>query len=466
MNLLADARAFHEHGGLLGRVGKPRQLHGERRLLRERHQQLALLHVLGVALKGQHQKADAARAEHQRIDHGADRALTAMKGEHARPDLRLLAGDLEIHGLAQLREPRGERRAVHRHAGGEGRLPELPVAYVRDDAPLLQRVLQHDHRTGDRVELARRLEQHVAHEAVQVGLAGETLEVGADHGVGRGEPGDSFLRGTLALAAHVIDEALAMQRGTDHAGGGLERGQLGSIDGPLLAGVVEAHHPDELARHEDRHDRLGLGADALDARCGVAAGGLVRAEAHAAPGAQLCEHAGELTLVARETALLRQVRRHARPRPLARHHEQRLALRAGARFHDADAIDVGRLPDQPQHTRDGGAHVGGLEQQAARRGGSGEQPLACPQGLVDLAELFRTGSGLGFRFQDGHIRVHVWRYSQAFQGQIGKSSAPRTGSAATDASLYLKRERGGLALGPCRARFPGYFRLHTIMILL
>src|SRR2546430_17711530 len=83
-------------------------------------------------------KADAARAEHQRIDDAADRALAAMKGEHARPDLRFLAGDLEIHGLAQLREPRGERRAAHRHAGGERRLRGLSVAHVRDDAPLLQ----------------------------------------------------------------------------------------------------------------------------------------------------------------------------------------------------------------------------------------------------------------------------------------------------------------------------------------
>jgi len=50
---------------------------------------------------------------------------------------------------------------------------------------------------------------------------------------------DSFLRGALALAAHVIDEALAVQCRSDHAGGGLERGQLGCVDGPLLAGVVE-----------------------------------------------------------------------------------------------------------------------------------------------------------------------------------------------------------------------------------
>src|SRR2546430_10739152 len=54
-------------------------------------------------------RSDAARAEHQRIDDAADRALAAMKGEHARPDLRLLAGDLEIHGLAQLRDRKSTR---------------------------------------------------------------------------------------------------------------------------------------------------------------------------------------------------------------------------------------------------------------------------------------------------------------------------------------------------------------------
>src|SRR2546430_16316575 len=85
-------------------------------------------------------RSDAARAEHQRIDHGADRALTAMKGEHARPDLRLLAGDLEIHGLAQLREPRGESRAVHPHAGRARRPPAPPGAAPRHQAPLVEPV--------------------------------------------------------------------------------------------------------------------------------------------------------------------------------------------------------------------------------------------------------------------------------------------------------------------------------------
>src|SRR2546430_17598198 len=86
-------------------------------------------------------RSDAARAEHQRIDDAADRALAAMKGEHARPDLRFLAGDLEIHGLAQLREPRGERRAAHRHAGGERRLPGPSLAHRREHGAPLQPVL-------------------------------------------------------------------------------------------------------------------------------------------------------------------------------------------------------------------------------------------------------------------------------------------------------------------------------------
>ena len=106
----------------------------------------------------------------------------------------------------------------------------------------------------------------MAHEAVQVGLAGEALEVAADHGVRLGELGDALLGGVLALAAHVVDETLAVQGGADDARRGLKSGELGGVDGAMLARVVEAHHADELTGDEDRHDGLGLGAHALDAR--------------------------------------------------------------------------------------------------------------------------------------------------------------------------------------------------------
>ena len=57
------------------------------------------------------------------------------------------------------------------------------------------------------------------------------------------------------------------------------------VIGAALAGVVEAHDADELARHEDRHDGLGAGADALDAGAALLGVDLGGAQAHAAPGA-------------------------------------------------------------------------------------------------------------------------------------------------------------------------------------
>ena len=101
---------------------------------------------------------------------------------------------------------------------------------------------------------------------MQIGLAREPLEIAANDCVGLGELRDALFRGALALAPHVVDEAFAMQRGADDAGRGLEGRQLGGIDRTPLAGVVESDDTDELAGNEDRHDRLGLGADAFESR--------------------------------------------------------------------------------------------------------------------------------------------------------------------------------------------------------
>jgi hypothetical protein len=88
-----------------------------------------------------------------------------------------------------------------------------------------------------------------------------------------------------------------MQSRADDAGGGLERGQLRSLDGAVLARVVEAQHADEFAADEDRHDRLGARAHAINARQRGATVHLGLAEAHAAAGAQLAGYAFEVALV-------------------------------------------------------------------------------------------------------------------------------------------------------------------------
>src|SRR5438067_2324753 len=107
----------------------------------------------------------------------------------------------------------------------------------------------------------------------------------------------------------------------------------------------------------------------------------------------------------------------------------------------AVSIDVGRLADEPQHPRDRSAHFRRLEQQATRPGGGGQEPLAALERLVDCGELLRTRGGFAFDLEQGNGGIHVRRYSQRFERQIGKFSAPGTGSLPAGGLLYLKGER-------------------------
>jgi hypothetical protein len=109
MDLLADARALHEHRGFLGRVGQPRELHGKCRLLRQRYQQLAARHLLGLAAEGHGKKSNAAAAEHERVEHGTGNAVGAVELEQAGPCPRFHTGDVHIQRLAQIGVARSER---------------------------------------------------------------------------------------------------------------------------------------------------------------------------------------------------------------------------------------------------------------------------------------------------------------------------------------------------------------------
>ena len=303
-------------------------------------------------------------------------------------------GDVHVEHLAHdIPVECGERRTHQGHAARIRRRCQLVVVHVRDDAPLLQRILAHHDIARARPELPRRLEQHVAHEAVQVGLTGEALEVATDHRVRLGKLGDALLGGALALAAHVIDQPLAMERRADHPGRGLERGELGGVDGALAARVVESHDAVELTGDEDRHDRLGLRADALDGG-GLTGGTLALAEGNAATRAQLREHAGVVRLIAGAHGCFAAARTSRAP---AVHSLTTMSSRspsgAGTRLHEVHAVDPSRLADQAEDTRDRGTHIGRFQQQAtgARRGG--EQSLPRLQRLVDLRERLRTGCG-------------------------------------------------------------------------
>jgi hypothetical protein len=57
---------------------------------------------------------------------------------------------------------------------------------------------------------------------VEVRLAGKALEVATDYGIRLGELRYLLFRGTLARAAHIINESLAMEGGTDDTRGCLQ----------------------------------------------------------------------------------------------------------------------------------------------------------------------------------------------------------------------------------------------------
>src|SRR6185312_14849676 len=160
------------------------------------------------------------------------------------------------------------------------------------------------------------------------------------------------------------------------------------------AGVIEAHDTDEFAGDEYGHDGLGLGADAFESgytRIRDRRVALVQADAPSR--AQLRGHRGELTLIARADRGVVDVGRNTVRGPLAHHDQEGLALWAAARQHDVDAIHMGRVAHQAQDLRNGAPYVRRLEEHPARLGGGHEQRLPAPQGLVDLAQLFRTGGG-------------------------------------------------------------------------
>ncbi len=150
-----------------------------------------------------------------------------MKCQHARPDIGGALLDVDVERLELAAEYMRERRALERHARDEGRLRQFAVAHMGEDAPLLQRMLCDDDRAGGGVELARRLEEDVPHEASKVWLAREALEVAADDCIGLGQLSHTFFSGSLPLAANVVHQPFAVQGCTDDAGGGLQGRQLG-----------------------------------------------------------------------------------------------------------------------------------------------------------------------------------------------------------------------------------------------
>src|SRR5262249_19133245 len=214
MNLLSYTGTLDEHRGFLRRVRQACQLHGKRRLLCERHQQLAVLNFRSLATEGQYEESNIAGAKDQRIDQHAAEAFPPMILERTRPDLPVAELGVQVGWLGASAEDFRERGAGERNAGRKWRCRELAFTNVREDPPLLQRVLGNDHRSGGGIELARRLEQHVAHEAVEIGLTGQPLEVAADNGIRLGKLGDLLLGSALTLTTHVINQPLPLPTAT------------------------------------------------------------------------------------------------------------------------------------------------------------------------------------------------------------------------------------------------------------
>ena len=260
-----------------------------------------------------------------------------------------------------------------RQRRGVGRRLEEAVAHISEHAPFVVRGVADDDGAGRGLEPLRGFDEHVAaQKRAELRLRGELLEL-AQH---RGLVGD---QGALALAAHRVDQALAMQRGTDHAGGRLERRELRAADLAPLAVRDEAHHADELRADEDRHERfrivrvagfrgrlLGAVDDAFVAEHGAAAAKVGR-QARMLPAPALERHAFRFLRAVRFAGC-------ARRAPFGG--EREAVAVVGLREHQAHAIGVRGLADELQDFRHGGHHVLGLQQQAARGGRRREQALA------------------------------------------------------------------------------------------
>ncbi len=98
---------------------------------------------------------------------------------------------------------------------------------MREDAPLLEGVFGDDRRPRGGIELTRRFKENVAHEAAEVGLTRQPLEVTADDRVGFGKLRNTLFRCAFTLAAHVVYETFAVHGRTDHTGSRLEGRQFG-----------------------------------------------------------------------------------------------------------------------------------------------------------------------------------------------------------------------------------------------
>src|SRR5207237_9543570 len=136
----------------------------------------------GVAPEAQNEEPDGARAEHEGVDDHADAAFLTVERERPGPQLPLVPDFLlqvEVERLVTQGERVGEGRAGEGHTRRERRRFELAVPDVGDYTPFLRRVLGYDHGARGGVELARCLEQDVAHEAMQVRLARGPLKIAA-----------------------------------------------------------------------------------------------------------------------------------------------------------------------------------------------------------------------------------------------------------------------------------------------
>src|SRR3982750_2030388 len=92
---------------------------------------------------------------------------------------------------------------------------DLAVLGVDENLPLVLIDVEADDERRGRVELTRRIEEHVGDEDARVGRARELHGVRAQPSVRAVQLRQPLLGRTLALAAHGIDQPFAMQRGAD-----------------------------------------------------------------------------------------------------------------------------------------------------------------------------------------------------------------------------------------------------------
>ena len=319
--------------------------------------------------EGENEHTNIAVPKNQRQQVDALMAFALVMLQHARPRQGCEALDGSVERLPARRPEPGKDLGRVRNRCREGRVLDRTGAHMCADTPLVVGNAQHQQRARRRIELAHRLEQHVAVESAPIAGTSKPLDIRAQSGIRLGQLVHALLRRALALGTHCRGQSIPMQCGTDDAGGNLERRYHFRLEFTRSPAIIEADRPGVPAVHHKRHDDRALRATRGNAGR-VLLVAIAGAQMHGLTGAQPLARSPGMPLVPGHTLDLAALAGHARRNPFAFDCEP--ARSGRVRFDDGQhgTIDPGRLAELAQHRRHHRHDLAGFQQPPAgtRRG--------------------------------------------------------------------------------------------------